>query len=923
RRLAILDLSEAAAQPMLSADGRLALVFNGELYNHRELRQELASRGRTFRTTSDTEVLLGLWDQHGPEMLSRLRGMYAFALWDARDQSLFLARDPFGIKPLYLADDGRTLRFASQVKALLAGGALPSAPDLAGWAGFHLLGYVPEPHTLYTSIRALPAGTALLLRRDGAPRTIRHFDLSAELQAAEAAPLDLSAGEAQTRLREALAGSVRAHLVSDVPVGLFLSAGLDSSTLAALAAEATETSPGRLQALTLGFREFEGTPQDESPLAAVAARHAGVDHTVRWIAKADFEAHLDRALAAMDQPSIDGLNTYFVSLAAREAGMKVALSGLGGDELLGGYPSFRQVPRMARTLAPIAPIARRGLGALSRRLLAPWLPARISPKWAGLLEYGGTIPGAYLLRRALRMPWELPHLLGTRDSARALEELDLPGRLAASVAGLRSRRLQVMALELGWYMGSQLLKDSDWAGMAHGLEIRVPLVDPVLFRALAPIQAGPRPLGKRDLAACPAKGLPQAIVDRPKTGFGTPIGAWTQDRVPAGSTRGLRGWAQVVGDPGAHPVPRQQGKRILYLATDGFGGHGGIAQYNRDVLAALCAHPGIREVVALPRLMPHLPGPLPAGLSWDPRGLGGKGAYAAAVARRALGGRRFDLVICGHLNLLPLAAAAARAQGAPLGALIFGIDAWTPLPGRIARRLARRPVPVASISDLTLRKFQAWADAAGRPTAILPNAIHLEAYGAGPKPADLLQRYGLQGRPVLLTLGRMVQQERYKGFDEVLDLLPRLRAERPGLTYVLAGDGEDQPRLAAKAERLGLQDAVRFTGRIPEHEKADHFRLADAYVMPSRGEGFGFVVLEALACGIPVVASTVDGTREAVRDGALGRLVDPGDAEALRSAILAALDEGPGPVPEGLHHFAFPAFTDRVHRVVESWWSAL
>jgi asparagine synthase (glutamine-hydrolysing) len=912
RRLSILDLSAAAAQPMRTEDGRLAITFNGEIYNYRELRQAMEARGWRFRSTSDTEVILALWDAHGPDLVHHLRGMFAFALWDQRQQRLFLARDPFGIKPLYLADDGSTLRFASQVKALMAGGGIKAAPDLAGWAGFHLLGYVPEPHTIYATIRALPAGQALLVDPHS-QQTRVHFELNQELQAAEAQAQTLPEGEAQERLRAVLAQSVNAHLVADVPVGLFLSAGLDSTTIAALAAE---QAPERLRALTLGFHEFQGRPEDETALAALAARHLGVDHATHWITRTDFEAHLDRALAAMDQPSIDGINTYFVSLAAAQAGMKVALSGLGGDELLAGYPSFHQVPRLAHVAAPFAHLPT--LGRELRRLVAPLLPRHSSPKFASLLEYGGRFTGAYLLRRALHLPWELHRLLGTQDTRQGLEELDLMGHLDASIRGLTTDRARMMALEMGWYMQGQLLKDTDWAAMAHSLEVRVPLVDRDVFRALAPLQVGRAPLGKRHLPACPRAGLPEAIRHRPKTGFTTPVRAWAEMLYPRqGLERGLRGWSRVVSE--TKPLVRHPGpRRVLVLLPDGFGGHGGIAQYSRDLLEAVCDHPQVGEVVALPRIVPHRPGPMPGNLVWDTTGKGSKVAYLGAVLRTLLT-TPYDLVLCGHLNLVPLAWLAGLWRRVPRAVFIYGIDAWRPTPSRLSNRLAKGFHAVASISAVTLARFQAWNGPAHSAT-LLPNAIHLGDYAPGPKPLYLLERYGLEGRKVLLTFGRMDSLERYKGFDEVLEAMPRLLPRIPDLVYILAGEGSDRARLMEKAVRLGVWESVVFTGRVPEFEKADHFRLADAYVMPSRGEGFGFVVLEALACGIPVVASSEDGTREAALDGRLGRLVDPADPGALDEAIEAALAQGLGPVPTDLAQFDFPAFQDRVHALLDQLW---
>ena len=539
RRLSIIDLREVAGQPMLDDAGELAVVFNGEIYGHRALRAELEAGGARFRTDSDTEVLLHLWRRRGPAMVDQLRGMFAFALWDARAGTLFLARDPYGIKPLYLAEDGKTLRFASQVKALLAGGGVDASPEPAGHAGFFLWGSVPEPWTLHRGIRALPAGSSLLVGRDGRREARRFFDMAALLR--EAGPAPASAGERAEMLRAALEDSVRHHLVADVPVGVFLSAGLDSTTIAALAAEA---GTGDLRTVTLGFEEFRGGPMDETILAAEVARQRGARHETRWIRGGEFAAARGDLLDAMDQPSVDGVNTYFVARAAREAGLKVALSGLGGDELFASYPSFRQVPRLARALAPLRPLA--PLGAALRALVAPVAGAFTSPKYAGLLEYGTHVPGAYLLRRSLFMPWELDAVLPREVAREGLARLATIDRLGADLDGVSNPRLQVSLLESCWYMRNQLLRDADWAGMAHSLEIRTPLVDATLLRAIAPLlAAGADAPGKRAMADAPRLKLPASILERPKTGFVVPVRDWIAGGA-APAERGLRGWARHV-----------------------------------------------------------------------------------------------------------------------------------------------------------------------------------------------------------------------------------------------------------------------------------------------------------------------------------------------------------------------------------------
>jgi asparagine synthase (glutamine-hydrolysing) len=544
RRLSIIDLSETGAQPMVSADGKIVVVFNGEIYNYRELRLELEAQGCRFSSTSDTEVLLHLYQREGRDMARHLRGMFAFAIWDVVRQGLLLARDPFGIKPLYLADDGKTMRVASQVKALLAGGKIDSTPDAAGHVGLFLWGNVPEPYTFHKAIRSLPAGSMLWVGANG-QRELKSFcSVSETLAQAENNPRPNS--PTGLDLASTLRDSVAHHLIADVPVGVFLSSGLDSTTLAALAAE----QGGVLRTVTLGFEEFRGLPDDETPLAEMVASRYGAQHQTIWITRRDFQDEAERIFHAMDLPTRDGVNTYFVSLAAKRAGLKVALSGLGGDELFGGYTSFRDVPRAANTFAFLPPGS--PFGRAFRVVSAPVLKHFTSPKYAGLLEYGGSYGGAYLLRRGLFMPYELPEFLDADLVREGWNELQTIACLDATIAGVRSPRAKVSALEMNWYMRGQLLRDSDWAGMAHSLEIRVPLVDMELLRTVAPTLAA-NPPTKRDMADAPRKKLPPEILNRSKTGFRVPLQDWFMGETPGHNVQepnsadlGLRGWTKYV-----------------------------------------------------------------------------------------------------------------------------------------------------------------------------------------------------------------------------------------------------------------------------------------------------------------------------------------------------------------------------------------
>jgi asparagine synthase (glutamine-hydrolysing) len=508
---------------MISDNGQLAVVFNGEIYNYPQLRAELEQNGVRFRTTSDTEVLLHLYHHDGEAMVRRLRGMFAIAIWDSRRRGLFLARDPYGIKPLYTANDGWIFRFASQVKALQAGGQVSRDPEPAGLVGFHLFGCIPEPFTLYREIRALPAGHTQWVDEAGPREPKRFANLAAVFAAGSgrAAP----ASELQERLRAAVLDSVRAHLLADVEVGVFLSSGIDSGALLGLMRDAGQS---KIRSITLGFDEFAGKAEDEVPLAAEVARHYGAEHIVRRVREQEFHDDLPRILDAMDQPSIDGVNTWFVSKAAKEAGLKVALSGLGGDELLAGYPSFRDIPRWRARYGAVAAIP--FAGRIARNFFMALAPSfvRHQPKAVGALEYAATWSGAYLLRRGLFLPHELPALLGDEIAREGLRRLRYAQIIRAQLTpDPGSNVARVAVLESANYMRNQLLRDSDWAGMAHSLEIRVPLVDWQLAATLAPSLETLTPgIGKAALASAPSVPLPDVVRMRAKTGFIVPTGNW-------------------------------------------------------------------------------------------------------------------------------------------------------------------------------------------------------------------------------------------------------------------------------------------------------------------------------------------------------------------------------------------------------------
>lgn len=527
RRLSIIDTSEAGAQPMVSSCGRYTVVYNGEIYNYRALRDQLRGLGHQFYTQSDTEVLLAAFAQWGAGMLERLRGMYALAIWDADNGILFLARDPFGIKPLYVADDGWSIRFASTISALRRCSGVGDASEPAGRVGFFLFGSIPEPFTPWQAIKSLPAGHYQWVTETGPQAPVAHFRLPSLF--------DTSADLIDTRT--ALLDTVSAHLEADVPVASFLSAGVDSGCLLGLM---SEINSHPVKATTICF-EGMGGDADESAGAAQVAKLYGADHRIDRVTESEFRRCMPTILEDMDSPSIDGVNTWLVSRACARRGAKVAISGLGGDEICGTYPSFSLVPRIVRWGR--WPAAIPGVGRLSRVVLAPLMERFDLPtKAASVIVSAGSAGSAYRLVRGLFGPEELEQLLPRDEVHEGLHRLKLDQLLnntGYSVA--KSWFAKVSVLEQGWYMKNQLLRDTDWASMAHSLEVRVPLVDPTFQRAF--LKSGL--LTKNRMANAPAVPLPSSIQNRTKTGFTTPINRWLVADC-AKNEHWSRAWARKV-----------------------------------------------------------------------------------------------------------------------------------------------------------------------------------------------------------------------------------------------------------------------------------------------------------------------------------------------------------------------------------------
>jgi len=527
RRLAIIDLSPLGHQPMSDPATGNWIVYNGEVYNFREVRAELERAGLEFRSASDTEVILKAYAHWGEKCLAQFRGMFAFAIWDVRRHSLFVARDPMGLKPLYYYISDRYFMFSSEVRTLLGTGLVRRVVDPAGLINYLTFGSLYDPNTLVDGISSLPPG-CYLTWGEGQLQQIQYWDLAdpASEGCANACDNGNTRATLEIQLPEKLDESVRLQLVSDVPVGVFLSGGIDSSSLVGILSR----NGVRPSTFSIVFREAE---YSEAKYSRAIAQKFRTDHHEITVSQADFFAAIAPAIHAMDMPTIDGINTYFVAQKTRAAGVKVALSGLGGDEMFGGYSSFSTVPRMEQ----FANISRRIPEAIRSPLVS--MLAAVAPssdqnrKLAALGRNGGGIIHPYFVSRMLFTPGQLRELLPEmKPDSNAFQRAEEPLNESYGRAMRLDPVNRISYLEARCYMLNTLLRDSDFMSMAHGLEVRVPFIDHQLARALFAVPGSrkvdartPKPLLVRALGGQ----LPDEIVHRPKRGFTLPFEHWLRD----------------------------------------------------------------------------------------------------------------------------------------------------------------------------------------------------------------------------------------------------------------------------------------------------------------------------------------------------------------------------------------------------------
>ncbi len=940
RRLAIFDPANGH-QPMRSPDGRFTLIFNGAIYNFRTLRDELAA-GWNFRTHCDTEVLLAAYARWGERCLARLRGMFAFAVWDDRERTLFLARDPFGIKPLYYRHDGARLLFASELNALLASGACAAVIDPLSVADYLAWFAVPAPRTIYRDVFSLRPGECATFRAG-------RLDIRAAWSFAsiptEAKPC-ATREEFSRELRARLDDTIRAHVVADVPVGAFLSGGLDSAVVVGLMTRATGA---RLRTFSIGFDE---TDFSEAHPAAATARHFGTEHHASVLTGTQVADDLGALLAALDQPTGDGINTYYASQAARAGGVTVALSGLGGDELFGGYPSFRDLPRLDRWLplwrslpaavrAPL--VARLQRGDTRRRKLGDFLAHARDFQELNALQRRVFSESN---RRSLLSPDALA-ALGTR--APFHPELSA---LTADLAEAGAFEI-TSAWELRTYMADVLLRDSDVMSMRHSLELRVPFVDrPLiewLWRQPAHFKTDPRH-AKTALREATRDILPPDLIGRRKQGFSLPFPVWMKRELrpflddtfsaanldrsglfarPAvqGLWRGFlahddtREWSRVwslailvafanrrtaaTASPAAGPVeispaPRRAPppdsvrlpstrrrtvrSRTLLLAPEIFASEGGIPRILQSYLKALCDLAVPDRAVRLLALNDSAVG------SSDVRRSANdtledwfvcsrnKSRFIRAALRMSRG---CDWIVCGHVAQLPVVWLTQLLHPRLRYALVaHGIEVWRPF--TFAERVALRGAEkIFCVSDYTRNELLKHCPLPASRAVVLHNALDpwFEI-----SPGTPLAHCA----PVILTVTRLTYADRYKGVQNLIEAMPAVRAAIPGATLRIIGRGDDLARLQSLRNQLGLTTAVEFLGYVDDKRLAAELRACRLFALPSKKEGFGLVFLEAMAHGRPCLGARAGGIPEVITADT-GVLVEYGDIPGIATAAIAAL----------------------------------
>ena len=512
-RLSIIDLSNRANQPFVSDDKKYSVTFNGEIYNYKELKIELTKKNIRFKSNSDTEVLLESYKYWGIQFVNKLRGMFAFAIWDDVRKELILARDPFGIKPLYFSKKNGILYFASQVKSILSIDNLSFNKFGKSVLDYYLWGNVQEPFTLYEDIYSINRGTIKIFDRNCNEKKYEYAQLKETIIKSEKDYFRTTSA-LNEKLNYIISKTVNYHQVSDIPVTLLLSSGIDSNILLAASKKKQNTN---LNALTLDFSE----KLKESILAKEGSKINNIDHVIE---KIDDDTVLELILdyyKYMDMPTNDGLNNYIVSYFAKKNGSKVLISGIGGDELFFGYPSFKRIPTLKK-LSKIIPKNKNLNEFLYNIIYNIFFKLNKNTKYAGILKYSHNTFDSFMLQRCVFLPEEIKELVNNKVIHEEIKDFEFQNDIEIKEANFENEQLKIMYFEIKYYLCSKLLRDSDWASMANSVELRTPFVDWFFFKELLPILKSNMNISKRSMLDSFKNNIPMGLYNRRKTGFTIP-----------------------------------------------------------------------------------------------------------------------------------------------------------------------------------------------------------------------------------------------------------------------------------------------------------------------------------------------------------------------------------------------------------------
>lgn len=873
RRLALLDLSLAGMQPMLDQSSNYEILFNGEIYNYLEIRLELIALGYQFNNQTDTEVILNAYIQWGDLAFKRLNGMFAVAIFDKLKKEIVLARDIVGIKPLYYHHSKQGLIFASEVKAFTASGF--KFEEQMDWKIYFLsFGFIPEPFTTLKDVFQLKPGHILKYQIHTQTTSIKCFErlnFSSEIQ---------DESEALAQINASLFQSVKRHLISDAPIGVFLSGGIDSSLIALLAAKA-HNQP--INTLSVTFSEEKYT---EQYYQKIINQQTGGKHTYYQVTEQNYFDALPEIKQAFDQPSNDAINTWFITKCAKEEGLKAVLSGLGGDELFGGYPTFDRMKHLKK------------LRALPLQLfgIADHLSADKLKKFSFLET--NSIAGDYLFFRGFYTPKTVCKLIDATEEevSKAFKRLSYN----------RSRRefhpLNYASwLEQRIYMRSQLLKDTDYMSMQHGIEVRVPFLDKEflkLVHAISPAIKFSKKFPKATLVSAFKDLLPEEIYKRKKMGFTFPFQEWNKqhpDIVPLAKhpNHTVKALAERFLNNKLHWsrcfallqiqdfLPK---KSILFLTLKTFSHTGGIEKVNRILMKAgtdlQTAHQIKFNALSLYDTAPD------EKYIKKRRFKGFDGALFKFIRTSVSAAKESDTVLLSHINL-SLVGLLIKIFSPHTKILVqaHGIEVWKKL-NFVKRTLLHQADCILPVSEFTKNKLVNLHHVSKEKCFVLNNSLdpYFNTLPHADEVAYLKKYYDIiPEQKIILTLTRISSHEKYKGYDQIINVLPELIQKNPHIRYLLAGkhDGKEKNRVKKLIKQNGCAEHVTLLGFIPDEYLTALFSLADIFVMPSKKEGFGIVFIEAMACGITAIGGNVDGTVDALKNGELGYLINPDDQKSL------------------------------------------